>query len=321
MSRFRLSPAALLLSFAFLGCSSPEPSGGEQAAASPEPELEKLVFVFQKQKEPDALKASADAVAAALSESLGIPVEVVVPSDYSASVAALVSGQADAAYVSSLPFLLARRDGQAEILLAEQRPNAQGEIRTDYDSLIVVPKDSPHRTLEDLVSAAGSTRFCFTSATSTSGFIFPLKALVESGLLKPGDKPEGVFKEVSYAGGYSQALQQVVDGRADAAAVSFYTMEGPSADTYLPQADRDKLRILARISGVPTHVVSVRAGLSDAWKGKIRTALLELAEAKPELLKDVYGAASFVEVDEDAHVAASVKAVEAAGLPLEGLAK
>lgn len=321
MSSFRLSTASALLcaslGLALSGCGG----GAEKPAAKPEAELEKLVFVFQKQKEPEALKASADAVAKELSDRLGIPVEVVVPSDYSASVAALVSGQADAAYVSSLPFLLARRDGQAEVLLAEQRPDAQGEIRTDYDSLIVVPKDSPLRTLDDLVSAAGSTRFCFTSATSTSGFIFPLKALVESGLLKAGEKPEGAFKEVSYAGGYSQALQQVVDGRADAAAVSFYTMEGPSTDTYLPQADREKLRILARISGVPTHVVSVRAGLSDAWKGKIRAALMDLAEAKPDLLKDVYGAASFVEVDEDAHVAASVKAVEAAGLPLEGLAK
>ncbi|MCG9894148.1 MAG: phosphate/phosphite/phosphonate ABC transporter substrate-binding protein, partial [Fimbriimonadaceae bacterium] len=265
--------------------------------------------------------ASADAVGRELSSRLGMPVEVRVPADYSASVEALVSSRADVAYVSSLPFLLARRDGQAQVLLAEERQDAGGAFRTEYDSLIVVPKDSPLQSLEDLVKAAGETRFCFTSPTSTSGFIFPMKALVGEGLLKPGQKPEEVFKEVSYGGGYSQALQQVVDGRADAASVSFYTMEGDSADTYLPAADRERLRVLARIRGVPTHVVAVRSGLSEDFRERLKAALLDLAKAQPDLLEDVYGTARLVEVDEDRHVQAAADAVKAAGLPLEGLAK
>jgi ABC-type phosphate/phosphonate transport system substrate-binding protein len=42
-----------------------------------------------------------------LTRDLGKPVRVVVPVDYSASVQALVSGQADVAYLSALPYLLA----------------------------------------------------------------------------------------------------------------------------------------------------------------------------------------------------------------------
>ena len=64
-----------------------------------------LVFVFQKQKDPTSIKAHADKLAELLSAELKMPVKTQVPGDYSASVQALVSRQADVAYVSSIPFL------------------------------------------------------------------------------------------------------------------------------------------------------------------------------------------------------------------------
>ncbi|MEM8782430.1 MAG: phosphate/phosphite/phosphonate ABC transporter substrate-binding protein [Planctomycetota bacterium] len=284
-------------------------------------ELEKVRFVFQKQKDPASLKAAADRLGGALSERLGVPVEVTVPGDYSASVQALVSGTTDVAYVSGLPFLLARRDGGAELILAEQRDDATGTTRTEYDSLMVVRADSPLQTVDDLKAQAGQTRFCFTSPTSTSGYVFARLRLVREGVLEKGQDPAEVFGEVSFGGGYAQALREVVAGRADVAAVSFYTMEGPKADVYLTPEERAGLRILARTPGVPTHVVCVRSGLDGAWKSKIAEALRATAEADPDLLSDVYGTARFVEVDEDAHVASAIEAVEAVGLPLENLNK
>src|SRR5687767_7716808 len=102
-----------------------------------------LVFIFQKQKDPTAIKADADKVAEFLGKEVGVPVKAQVPGDYSASVQALVSKKADFAYVSAMPFLLARRDGDAHILLAEQRTDPTGKPRTEYDSVFVVAKDSP----------------------------------------------------------------------------------------------------------------------------------------------------------------------------------
>jgi len=301
---------------ALLGCGQSE---DDASAVASDPE--KIVFVFQKQKQPDKLREAADAVGQALTASLGVPVDVVVPANYSASVQALVTGQADVAYVSSLPFLLARRDGGAKLILAEQRDDAQGNTRTDYDSLMVVRKDSELQTIEDLKAKAGETAFCFTSPTSTSGFVFASLRLVREGVMTAGQKPDSVFKEVQYGGSYTQALQQVVAGNADVAAVSFYTVEGPRADVYLSAQERDQLRILARTPGVPTHVVCVRDGLSDAWAGKIRDALLKLSAEQPDLLADVYGTSRFIEVDENAHVQSAIEAVAATGIPLEGLNK
>lgn len=316
---FGLCVAAALLALPAFG--NQEAAGEAGTASEPALGLTEVRFVFQKQKDPASLKDAADTLGEALAEQLGVPVDVVVPGNYSASVQALVSGTTDVAYVSSLPFLLARRDGGAELILAEQRDDATGQTRTEYDSLFVVRDDGPLETIEDLKANVGDTRFCFTSPTSTSGYVFARLRMVREGMLAKGQDPADVFGEVSFGGGYAQALREVVAGRADVAAVSFYTMEGPKADVYLTPEERGQLRILARTPGVPTHVVCVRDGLDEATKTRIREALLTVAEANPDLLSDVYGTARFIEVDEDAHVAPAVEAVEAVGLPLDNLNK
>lgn len=288
---------------------------------TPVPARDYLVIVFQKQKDPTQLKDSAERLGALLGAALERRVRVMVPTDYSASVQALVSGQADAAYTSALPFLLARRDGGAELLLAEERVDARGAARTEYDSLFVVAQDSPLADFADFKRQASSLRLAFTSPTSTSGYVFPLKRFVEEGLLPAGGDVRRAFAQVAFAGSYSQALSAVLAGRADVATVSDYTIEGPAADIYLPAADRARLRVLARTAGVPTHVVAVRKGLDPEIRAGLKQALLDLAAREPALLRDVYGASRFVEVDEDAHVAAAVAAIEKSGLPIEGLAQ
>lgn len=280
-----------------------------------------LVIVFQKQKDPAALQASATRLGELLGAELGQRVEVRVPLDYSASVQALVSGQADAAYISSLPFLLARRDGSAELLLVEERRDARGVARTDYDSIFVVRADSPLNDFDDLKRDASTLRMAFTSPTSTSGYVFPLKRFVAEGMIPAGDDGRGAFREVRFGGGYPQALQEVLAGRADVAAVSDYVLEGPAADTYLSATERGRLRILARTPGVPTHLLAVRGGLDATTKARLKSALLAIAAREPGLVRDVYGASGFVEADEDAHVRAAIEAIEASGLPIENLAR
>jgi ABC-type phosphate/phosphonate transport system substrate-binding protein len=83
---------------------------------------------------------------------------------------------------------------------------------------------------------------------------------------------------------------------------------------YLPAEQRQRLRILARTPGVPTHVISIRGDLSEELKARVKSALLKLSQEQGELLEDVYGTARFVEVDEAAHVAASVEALEYLGI-------
>lgn len=271
-----------------------------QAAEAPT----QLTFAFQRQKDPAKLKEDADALGAKLQEALGIPVSVVVPTAYSATVQALISNRADVAYMSSLPYLLAKREADIEILLVEERDG-----KTAYDSILVVPKDSPIQSIDQL----RGKRMAFTSATSSSGYVFPYAYFVEKGFLEAGAKPDTFFGQTSFAGGYDQALTAVLRGQADVAAVSFYTMEGPTADKYLPAEDRAKLRVLARIPNVPTHLIAVRSTLPADTKAKVKQTLLDLAKNEPERLADVYGASRFVEAGEE-HVRAAEDALKRTGL-------
>ena len=280
-----------------------------------------IVFVFQKQKQPQDVEAHAQQVGEILSGSLGREVQTQVPLNYAMAVQALVSNKADVAYLDSLAYLLARRDGDVELLLAEVRPDVSGQDRTDYDSIIVVRQDSPLQSIEDLVAAAGELRFVFTSELSTSGYLMAMRRFVAEGLLQPGANPKDAFQSVDYAGGYSQALRQVLDGRGDVCAVSYYTMEGPRADVYLDPDERGQLRILARTSGVPTHLICVRATLDPAVKESIRTALLDLSVSRAELLADVYGAKALARVNEQEHLQGAVDALNAVGQPVDRFVK
>ena len=302
--------SSLFLLFCFLHTS---------AAMAKDPS--KLVFIFQKQKQPDKLKTAAEEVARFLSLELGIAVETNIPSGYSASVQALVSKKADIAYTSSLPFLLARRDGNVELLLAEQRQDPRGNLRTDYDAIFVVKKDSQLSGIEELKKNSKNLRFAFTSRTSTSGYLFAIYRLIKEGIIKSPEELEENFKSISFAGSYTSALEQVLSGRADIAAVSYYTVEGKSAGKYLSEDQLAKLKVLSRTPGVPTHVLSARDGLSAPLKKNISKALQKLAKARPELLTDVYGTSNFVEVNEELHVANTVEAVKFLGLPIDNLVK
>jgi len=287
--------------------------------AQAEQEKSPLVFAFQKQKNPAEVKSAADSVSKYLAKEIGREVKVVIPSDYSATVQALVSKKADFAYTSSLPFLLARRDGGARLVLAEQRKDLSGKTKNDYESVIVARKDSKIKSIEDIKKNAKDLRFVFTSATSTSGFVFANLRLVREGILEPKQNAKKVFKSVRFAGSYTQALQEVAAKRGDVCAVSFYAVEGPKSSKYLPDEVIDQLQVIARTPGVPTHIISARGGLDDKTFNDVKKALLKMSSEKPELLADVYGASTFVEVDEKEHLKNTVEALEVLDAPLVGL--
>ena len=280
-----------------------------------------LIFLFQKQKEPGRLKSEANQVAAYLSEKLKRPVLAKVPSDYASSVQALISKKADIAYVDSLAYILANRDGGAKMLLAERRIDSKGVSRTDYDAVLVVRKDSPLKSAQDILSKTHKIKFAFTSPTSTSGYVMPYRYFVEQGVLQPKQNPKDIFEKLSFGNSYVGALQEVILGRADVAAVSYYTMEGPSADKYLSRAEREQLRILHRLPGVPTHIVAARSGLSDYERTAISNALLSLSKDRPELLFDVYGAKELTTADADQHLSVSRQALSYLGIGPEAIVK
>lgn len=263
-------------------------------------EVEKLVFAFQPQANPESISPDAKKLGDFLSEQIGVDVEIYLPTTYAGVVEALRSGNADVAYFSGWPYLVASKKANAQLLVAEVRNG-----NPFYHSHWYVLKDSDYQSLSDLEGKKAS----FTSPTSTSGYLFPVAKLIEQGALEKEGDPKDFFSEIIYAGGYQQSIRALLEGQVDAAAASGYAL-----DLYFDEEQKSKIRTLTKQGPVPTHGVAVRGGVPDEIKTKIKRALLSLNKDKNKsLLKSVYGAEQFVEREHGEHVGPLQKALDLIG--------
>ncbi|MFQ3671091.1 MAG: phosphate/phosphite/phosphonate ABC transporter substrate-binding protein, partial [Verrucomicrobiia bacterium] len=289
--------ALILGCLVWAGCSREEagPSGGGLSVS-------KVVVALKPDKNPEQMLEERDALGAALAEKLGVPVEVIIPLSAAVIQEGFANGTVDLGYLSSTDMLKGFEAGTAEALLA-------GRIdgRTSYLSYWVSLADKPYGSVEDLRGKP----VAFASRTSTSGYVFPHADLVERGLLEKGQDPEVFFGsgQVFYGTGYVSAVERVLEGTAEAAAVSYYVLDG---DKHLSEAQRARLKKVAEQGPVPTHVIAVRTSLPESDRRRLREALLELGAMRPELRDRVF-TSELVEVDTAEHVAPVRRALEQIG--------
>lgn len=273
-------------------------------------QTEPLKIVFPTRSGTTDLQTKARAVTEFLSKELQQPVEAVFGDD-TAAVEALRANRADVAFLSSRPALKAQQLANARLYLAEVRSTYSGGHT--YKSIFVVAKDSQLKsgTGVGTLSQLKGKKIAFTSPTSGSGFIFPVAELVEQKLVPDRDRLNGFFGQVTYGGGYDKALQAVLKGQADVAAVSEYTLGSP----YITPAEASTLRVLYSISGVPAHGVSIDDDVPAATRTKLIAAMLKLNQpANNPLLKSLYNSTELVKVDHDQHLAPIQVALQRAGM-------
>jgi phosphonate transport system substrate-binding protein len=259
------------------------------------------------------MQQKADAVVAFLSKETSLPLAAVVADD-AAAVEALRANQADVAFLSSRPALKAEQLANSRLHLAEVRPNYSGGYT--YRSVFVVRKDSPLKSndapKEALEQLKGKT-IAFTSPTSGSGFIFPVGDLVKQGLVPDRDRLDQFFGQVTYGGDYSKALQAVLRGQAEVAAVSEYALKPP----YITEAEAQQLRVLYAIPGVPAHGVAIDDDVPAPTRDKLVAAMLKLNQTQNnQLLKSLYNSSELVSVDHDKHLSPMREALQRAGMKL-----
>ncbi|MBD2183350.1 phosphate/phosphite/phosphonate ABC transporter substrate-binding protein [Planktothrix sp. FACHB-1355] len=272
----------------------------------------RLTIVLPTRGDAADAQRKANAVAQFLSRETGMSVEAMV-ADETAAVEALRANRADVAFLSSRPALKAEELANARLYLAEVRPNYSGGYT--YRSVFVVPSNSPLRsgaTAQTLQQLRGK-KMAFTSPTSGSGFIFPVGELVKLGLVENRDRLNGFFGQVSYGNNYSGALQAVLRGQADVAAVSEYALKPP----YITQAEGSRLRVLYAINNVPAHGVSIDDDVPVATREKIINALMKLNEpANNQLLRDLYNSTQLVKINHTTHLQPMRDALQRAGIQL-----
>ena len=272
------------------------PSAGAELA------VEKVVVALKPDKNPDQMQAERKSLSDFLTKQLGKPVEVIVPLSSSVIIEGFANGTVDLGYLSATDMVVAQKRNAGTILLA-------GEIegRNSYQSYWLTLKEKPYNKVEDLRGKP----VAFASKTSTSGYLIPVWDLKRKGLLNE-PRPEAFFGEgnLFYGTGYVSAVERVLNGQAEAAAVSYYVLD---QDKHLTAEQRAKLKKVTEQGPVPTHVIAARSTLSEKDRATLRKALQSMNEKGNAELRDKVFTSKLVEVNPDEHLRAIREALDFLG--------
>lgn len=298
MKKINLLLLVALCALFISGCGS---STSENAtnAAKPDASTKKLVIALKPDKDPDQMMAERETLQKYMSEKLGRPVEVIIPLSAAVINEGFANGTIDIGYLSGNDLIKAK---DAELLLV-------GEIngKTTYQSYWLALKEKPYQSIVELKGKP----IAFASRTSTSGFIIPLWDLKKRGLLTEANDPETFFGKdnVFYGTGYVSAVERVLNGEAEAAAVSYYVLD---EDKHLSAEQRAKLKKVQEQGDVPTHIIAIRKGITGADRDKIKAAFLTMNDAGNEQLRDKLFTSKLVEAEQEAHLKPLKEALEVA---------
>ena len=261
---------------------------------------EKIMIAVQPTSTPEQLSLQARELEDFLAKELGQEVEIMFPTTYAGVIESLRFGHAQVAFMGAWPALLATKHAKARVILAEIRDviiEKDNKEMPYYYSYCVVPKASPHSTLQDLKGK----RVAFSSPMSTSGYVAPLAKLVELELLTPQDgkvDPRNFFGEVFFAGGYAQAWEALKAGQVDAAIIA-----GDVAQTLYNEVLANT-KILESQGPIPSHVVVIAAQADKDFESKIVNAFLKLNNPEYQNLMKKFISGIFIRFEPatDAHL-------------------
>ncbi len=263
----------------------------------------KVVIALKPDKNPDKMLEERQTLTTYLKSSLNHEVEVIVPTASAVILEGFANGTIDAGYLSATEMIQASNQNSADLLLA-------GEINgsTTYKSYWVCLAEKPYARIEDLQGK----KIAFSSKTSTSGYVIPHFDLIRRKLIAPQADPETFFGagNVWYGTGYVSAVEQVLSGDAEAAAISYYVLD---LDKHLKADQRAKLKKLQEQGEVPTHVIAVRRSLPENEKAALKKTLLGLNSEPHLALRDKIFTSKLTETDAVAHLQPLRDALKAIG--------
>lgn len=281
-----------------------------------------LVIGFVPSVEAGALVEDIQPLADYLSESLGVPVEGFVSSDYTALVTAMQTGQAQIAALPPFGLVQAVDTAGAEMILQSDRYGsvsyhtqfmttdadkycAEAPVeneRAEGDEMVAVLNcNGTERAyneapvgpigLEALEAVEPGTKVSFTEPTSASGYIFPATIFATMGIDVETDL------DPVFAGGHDASAIAVCDGQAEIG-VSF---DDARTDAVTDCDITGTVVVFAYGPEIPNDGVAVAGDLSEELKANIKQALLDYAatEDGAAVLDSIYNITAFGEPNQD----------------------
>lgn len=233
----------------------------------------KLTMVFVPSRETDIVLFSGQQIGRMLSVALGIPVEAVVSTSFSAAIEAMCAGRADIGALNPFGYVLAHQKCGVELAAVSLRLGLPF-----YRAQISVAADANINKIEDL----RGKRFAFVDPASTSGYLFPAAMLK-----KMGFDPDRFFSQTVFAGSHPNVILAIYRGQVDGGA-SFEDAR-TNVQAQFPDV-MQKVKVLTYTNPIPNDTWSLNPKLSPALKARIKDRLLRIAataEGK-EALRNLY---------------------------------
>jgi phosphonate transport system substrate-binding protein len=185
----------------------------------------------------------------------------------------------DIATMGPFSYLIAAEKAGADVIVVRgTRDGGHG----DYGGVIAVARNSPIRTIEELVARSKELTFSFVDPASASGFLVQRAYFQSVGL-----DPERDFKKTMFSTEHLASAMTLIAGKVDAAAI-METRPGNTLYKALYTKGRIRegdIRVLWRSPRLPSSPVVARRDLPASLKREIQQAFIEMPERDPELWK------------------------------------
>jgi phosphonate transport system substrate-binding protein len=200
-----------------------------------------------------------------LEAALGMPVELVVTTDYSSMIEAIRFGRIDLGYFGPLSYVLARSRSEIEPFAA-----LVSKGKTTYTSYLIANAGAGIATPADV---KGKT-VGFGDPASTSSHLIPRALLKTAGL------EAGADFQFQHLGTHDAVARAVQAGHVQAGGIS-----RPIFETLVEKGiiDPAKVKVVAESRPIPNYPWTMRAGLPAPLKERVRQAFLTLKD--PAILK------------------------------------
>lgn len=225
-----------------------------------------------------------------LGKALGIKTELYVGEDYTAVIEAMRTKKIDIASFGPFSYIIAaQRSGAVPFAV-----KAASKESAFYHSLIVVPANSPAKSIADL---KGKT-FLFADPASTSGHLFPRMMMIKELGIK-NDQIESYFSNVSFSGGHDKSIIAIAKGQADGAGVCDTCIDRVVQAGLVKKSD---YKVIGTSDPIPGSPLAYRGDLPADLVQKIKEFVFNYNTQNPSFFTDDKTTAYFPVTDADYQV-------------------
>ena len=213
-----------------------------------------------------------------LSKAMGTAVNLIIPTNYNATVEALGNGSLDFAYLGGVTYVKAHQ-------MYGVIPLVQRSSDRQFHSLFITPADSPINKLAD----TKGKRFAFGDINSTSGHLMPYLELKEAGI-----EPDRDLR-VRYTGSHPATAKAVEAGATDAGALDESVYREMVADK---KVDGKKVRVFFTSRPFVDYVWVARQGVPAQQQEAFARAFLSLKAGRDDKILAILRGTDFVRADD-----------------------